>query len=127
MWLIEEGELEIMRVVFFGFLGFLCLVGFLVFRIWFGFILAVAPFFGIFCWCKEWLVTERIKWYGSGYLFEILEMSLVKEYVITEISAAPDGSPFILVTLKDPSDIRGPQMKVNNPSVVNFTSINDLM
>ena len=53
-------------------------------------------------------------------------MSLTKEYVITEISAAPDGSPFILLTLKDPSDIRGPQKKVNQPSVATFTSMNDM-
>ena len=44
-------------------------------------------------------------------------MSLVKEFVITEISAAPDGSPFILVTLKDPSDVKGPQRRVNDPSI----------
>ena len=54
-------------------------------------------------------------------------MSLVKEYVITEISAASDGSPFILITLKDPSDVRGPERKMNNPSMVTFTSINDMM
>jgi hypothetical protein len=54
-------------------------------------------------------------------------MSLVKQYVITEISAASDGSPFILITLKDPSDVRGPQRKMNNPSVATFTSVNDMM
>ena len=41
-------------------------------------------------------------------------MSLTKEYVITEISASSDGSPSIMITLKDPSDVRGPQ-KRNNP------------
>lgn len=54
-------------------------------------------------------------------------MSLIKEYVITEISAASDGSPFILITLKDPSDVRGPQRQMNNPTMVTFTSINDMM
>ena len=54
-------------------------------------------------------------------------MSLIKEYVITEISAASDGSPFILITLKYPSDVRGPQRKVNNPSMVTFSSMNDVM
>lgn len=54
-------------------------------------------------------------------------MSLNKEYVITEISAAHDGSPFILVTLKDPSDVRGPQRKMSNPSMVTFTSIDEMM
>jgi hypothetical protein len=54
-------------------------------------------------------------------------MSLTKEYVITEISASPDGSPFVMITLKDPSDVRGPQKKINNPTMVSFTSMNDMM
>ncbi|MEJ2240779.1 MAG: hypothetical protein P8Y18_01360 [Candidatus Bathyarchaeota archaeon] len=54
-------------------------------------------------------------------------MSLTKDYVITEISAAPDGSPSVMITLKDPSDVRGPQKKMNNPSMVAFTSMNDMM
>ena len=53
-------------------------------------------------------------------------MSLTKEYVITEISASSDGSPSIMITLKDPSDVRGPQ-KRNNPAMVTFTSMNDMM
>jgi hypothetical protein len=53
-------------------------------------------------------------------------MGLTKEYVITEISASPDGSPFVLVTLKDPSDVRGPQKNVGNPSMATFTSMNDM-
>ena len=47
--------------------------------------------------------------------------------MITEISAASDGSPSILITLKNPSDVRGPQRKMNNPSMVTFTSVNDMM
>jgi len=54
-------------------------------------------------------------------------MSLIKEYVITEISASPDGSPAVMVTLKDPSDVRGPQKKTGNPAMVTFTSMNDMM
>ena len=53
-------------------------------------------------------------------------MSLTKEYVITEISASSDGSPSIMITLKDPSDVRGPQ-KNNKPAMVTFTSMNDMM
>jgi hypothetical protein len=53
-------------------------------------------------------------------------MSLTKEYVITEISASSDGSPSIMITLKDPSDVLGPQ-KVNKPAMVTFTSMNDMM
>lgn len=54
-------------------------------------------------------------------------MSLTKEYVITEISASPDGSPSVMITLRDPSDVRGPQKKIDNPSMVTFTSMNDMM
>ena len=53
-------------------------------------------------------------------------MSLTKEYVITEISASSDGSPSIMITLKDPSDVRGPQ-KNSKPEMVTFTSMNDMM
>jgi hypothetical protein len=54
-------------------------------------------------------------------------MSLNKEYIITEICAAPNGSPSVMVTLKDPSDVRGPQKKMNKPAVMTFTSMNDMM
>ena len=54
-------------------------------------------------------------------------MSLTKEYIITEISASPNGSASIMLTLKDPSDVRGPQKKINNPTMVSFTSMNDVM
>jgi len=53
-------------------------------------------------------------------------MGLRKEYVITEVSAAPDGSPFVLVTLRDPSDVRGPQEISPQSSMVTFTSMNDM-
>lgn len=53
-------------------------------------------------------------------------MGLRKEYVVTEISASPDGSPFVLVTLRDPSDVRGPQKISPQSSMVSFTSMNDM-
>ena len=54
-------------------------------------------------------------------------MSLTKEYVITEISASPDGSPSVLVMLKDTSDVQGPQKMISNPALVTFTSMNDML
>ncbi|MEJ2242494.1 MAG: hypothetical protein P8Y18_10190 [Candidatus Bathyarchaeota archaeon] len=54
-------------------------------------------------------------------------MVLTKEYVVTEIKSTPDGSPFILITLKDPSDVRGPQKNQTTPQMATFTSINDVM
>jgi hypothetical protein len=53
-------------------------------------------------------------------------MALRKEYVITEVSASPDGSPFVLITLKDPSDVRGPQKISPKSNMVAFTSMNDM-
>ncbi|MEM2872958.1 MAG: hypothetical protein QXD82_02180 [Nitrososphaerales archaeon] len=49
-----------------------------------------------------------------------------KEYVVTEISAAPDGGPYVLVALVDPRDLKGASQP--RPSVVmGFTSMEDLM
>lgn len=53
-------------------------------------------------------------------------MGLRKEYVITEISASPDGSPFVFVTLRDPSEVRGPQKVSPTSSMVTFDSMNDM-
>ena len=54
-------------------------------------------------------------------------MGLKKDYVVTTISASPNGSPFVLVTLKNPSDVRGPQQISPQPSMVTFTSMNDMV
>jgi hypothetical protein len=48
---------------------------------------------------------------------------LKKEYVVTEITAAPDGAPHVLVTLRDPRDIRERQF---GPQTSTFTSMDDL-
>jgi hypothetical protein len=53
-------------------------------------------------------------------------MGLKKEYVITEISASPDGSPFVLVTLTDPSEVLGPQKPPFVSPVVTFGSMDDM-
>ena len=54
-------------------------------------------------------------------------MNLIKEYVITEISASYDGSPSVMIALKDPSDVKGPQKQLHTPTAVTFTSMNELM
>ncbi len=71
------------------------------------------------------LFTQRIIKRTISYLCG-LRMGLEKEYVVTEVSASPDGSPFVLVTLKDPSDVRGPQVSPQSP-MVTFTSMNDML
>jgi hypothetical protein len=53
-------------------------------------------------------------------------MGLQKLYIVTEISAAPDGSPFVFLTLRDPSEIRGPQKPASAAATVSFTSMNDM-
>jgi len=51
-----------------------------------------------------------------------------KEYVVTEISAAPDGGPYVLISLVDPRDLKGASQPRPSPHVVmGFTSMEDLM
>ena len=57
------------------------------------------------------------------YLIEI--MGLRKEYVITEISASPDGSPYVFVTLKGPEEVRGPR-RSSVATVASFQSMDDV-
>lgn len=52
-------------------------------------------------------------------------MVLTKEYVITEISASPDGSPYVLISLKGPGEVGGPQRTPYTP-FESFTSMDDM-
>ncbi len=52
-------------------------------------------------------------------------MGLRKEFVITEISAAPDGSPFVFITLKGPNEVSGPQRPAVS-AVASFQSMDDM-
>ncbi len=52
-------------------------------------------------------------------------MGLRKEYVVTNISSSPDGSPYVFVTLKDPKETGGPQAQ---PVIVSDAeSMNDMV
>ena len=51
-------------------------------------------------------------------------MSLIKEYVITNISASPDGSPHVFITLKDPKEAGGPQ---NPTTIPESDSMDDML
>jgi hypothetical protein len=53
-------------------------------------------------------------------------MKLKKEYVITEISASTDGSPYVFVSLKGPKEVGGPQ-RSPTPSVPSFQSMDDMV
>ena len=48
-----------------------------------------------------------------------------KEYVVTEISASPDGSPYVFVTLKGPEEVGGPQ-RAPPASLESFHSMDDV-
>ncbi len=47
-------------------------------------------------------------------------MILTKEYVVTNISAAPDGSQYVFVTLKDPKETGGPRTQSMVPDSENM-------
>jgi hypothetical protein len=49
-----------------------------------------------------------------------------KDYVITEISAAQDGSPYVFVSLKGPKEIGGPQRTLT-PPVASFQSMDEMV
>ena len=53
-------------------------------------------------------------------------MGLKKEYVVTEISASPNGSPHVFITLRDPAEVRGPRKAPTASSVVTFGSMNEM-
>jgi hypothetical protein len=53
-------------------------------------------------------------------------MNLKKEYVITEISASTDGSPYVFVTLKGPKEVGGPQ-RAPISSVPSFQSMDEMV
>ncbi len=48
-----------------------------------------------------------------------------KEYVVTQISAPPDGSPYVFVSLKNPKDVGGLQ-RASPASIASFNSTNDI-
>jgi hypothetical protein len=53
-------------------------------------------------------------------------MGLKKEYVVTQIRASPEGSPYVYVSLKSPDEVSGPQKDLSTPSVATFGSVNDM-
>lgn len=47
--------------------------------------------------------------------------------MVTEISSAPDGGPYVLVSLADPRDLRSASQPRLGPQAMPFTSMEDLM
>ena len=54
-----------------------------------------------------------------------------KEYVVRSIDAAPDGAPYVLVSLSSVKDLKegtqNPQSPFGSPKVMGFTNMNDMM
>ncbi len=54
-----------------------------------------------------------------------------KEFVVRSIDAAPDGAPYVLVSLSSIKDLKGdtksPQLPFGSPKVMGFTNMNDMM
>jgi hypothetical protein len=54
-----------------------------------------------------------------------------KEFVVKSIDAAPDGAPYVLVSLASIKDLKegtqNPQLPFGSPKVMGFTNMNDMM
>lgn len=54
-----------------------------------------------------------------------------KEYVVKSIDSAPDGQPYVIVSLMSAKDMREgvsqPQSPFDGPKVMGFTDMNDMM
>ena len=60
-----------------------------------------------------------------------LKLYMKKEYVVRSIDAAPDGAPYVIVSLSSIKDLKegtqNPQSPFGSPKVMNFTNMNDMM
>ena len=54
-----------------------------------------------------------------------------KEFVVKSIDAAPDGAPYVVVSLSSIKDLKdgsaNPQSPFGSPKVMGFTNMNDMM
>ena len=58
-------------------------------------------------------------------------LDMKKEYVVRSIDAAPDGAPYVVVSLSSVKDLKegtqNPQSPFGSPKVMGFTNMNDMM
>jgi len=56
---------------------------------------------------------------------------LRKEFVVQSIDGAPDGAPYVVISLSSTKDLEGsretPKFPFDSPKVMGFTNINDMM
>ena len=59
------------------------------------------------------------------------KLYMKKEYVVRGIDAAPDGAPYVIVSLSSIKDLKegnqNPQSPFGSPKVMNFSNMNDMM
>ena len=62
---------------------------------------------------------------------ELVISDMKKEFVVKSIDAAPDGAPYVLVSLASIKDLKegtqNPQSAFGTPKVMGFTNMNDMM
>ena len=62
---------------------------------------------------------------------EIVISDMKKEFVVKSIDAAPDGAPYVVVSLSSIKDLKegtqNPQTPFGSPKVMGFTNMNDMM
>ncbi len=62
---------------------------------------------------------------------EIVISDMKKEFVVKSIDAAPDGAPYVLVSLSSIKDLKegtqNTQPAFGSPKVMGFTNMNDMM
>lgn len=71
-------------------------------------------------------MTLKLKLDGRSV---VLDMK--KEYVVRSIDAAPDGAPYVIVSLSSVKDLKegtqNPQSPFGSPKVMGFSNMNDMM
>jgi len=62
---------------------------------------------------------------------ELVIPDMKKEFVVKSIDAAPDGAPYVIVSLSSIKDLKeatqNPQPAFGSPKVMGFTNMNDMM
>lgn len=60
-----------------------------------------------------------------------LLLDMKKEYVVRSIDSAPDGAPYVVVSLSSIKDLKegnqNPQTPFGSPKVMGFSNMNDMM
>ena len=62
---------------------------------------------------------------------ELVTSDMKKEFVVKSIDAAPDGAPYVIVSLSSIKDLKegtqNPQSTFGTPKVMGFSNMNDMM